>query len=93
MGFGQKRKRPWGSQGFFGFRPAKQVLESLLRDAETPGQSGALDGLIEGSSSEDANFSSSANSNKIRRSGSKILSVIRSSRFSGMCIKAQRMLT
>lgn len=86
---GQKRKRRWGSKGFFGFRTAKfQALENLLHDAgdEYPTPTGALDGLIEGSHSDDGNFNLGTAS-KLRRTGSKMLSVVRLSGFGGMYIK------
>lgn len=87
MGIGQKRKRRWGSKGFFGFRPAKiQALENLP-DAggnETTNRSGVLDGFIEGSNSEDANNLTAGTAAKIRRTGSRILSIVRFAVASGM---------
>lgn len=88
MRIGQKRKRRWGSKGFFGFRPSKiQGIDNLSGDAgsEAANRSGALDGLIERSNSEDTIFKVGTTA-KIRRTGSKILSIVRFSGLSSTCI-------
>jgi hypothetical protein len=88
MGFSQKRKRCWGSKIFFGLRHAKVLLiEKLPPDDgnEVASRPGALDGLIERSNSEDAKFNA-VTSAKMRRTGSKILSIVRFSRLSGTCL-------
>lgn len=62
------------------------LTENLIDDAgnAVSTQSGALDGLIEESNSEDTNFKTVATA-RIRRTGSKILSIVRFSGVSGMC--------
>lgn len=85
MRLSQKRKRCWGSKVFLGFRRAKVLAIQKLPGDEVANRSGALDGLMEGSNSEDAK-PKAVTAAKMRRTGSKILSVVRFSRLSGTCL-------
>lgn len=89
MEVGQKRKRRWDSKGLFGFRPTKfQVLEGPPEAAADNGaaiQPRMQSRFIEGShgNNEDTNLLTGTVTKK-RRTGSKLVSLVRFAVVSGM---------
>lgn len=88
MVIGQKRKRRWGSKSLFKFRHAKfQVLGDFPDAAAGSGaarRSGLFDGFIEESNSEDNNVAAGTAA-KIRRTRSRLISIVRFAVVNGMC--------